>query len=206
MAPVLVNEHAPSQKPWDEGGPSLVVEQLDTIGEPENERTRVGGQKGQSQPPSAHSDQGPTRVCTLSTASERSNTSPQPELKLKTTFMMVIHLPGEKTTQRLARLDTASDFDIISQQVVDTLDLEIDEYTGERVQPIGPITNSFMPQGQVTLDWHVATKHKTNTTTFVVFNEEHSDEFDFLLGSTTIGRLEFLIRNTKVYVVSAGRE
>ena len=206
MAPVLVTKHTPSQKPSDEGGPSLVVKQLDTMGQPENERTRVGGQKDQSQPPSAHSDQGSTGVRMLSTASERSNTSPQPELELKTTFMMVIHLPGEKITQRLACLDTGSDFDIISQQVVDTLDLKTDEYTGVPVQPIGPITNTFMPQEQVTLDWHVATFHKTNTTTFVVFNEEHSDEFDVLLGIGTIGRLGFYLRNKKVFWSSAGRE
>lgn len=205
MAPGLVTKHAPSQSSSDEGGPSLLVEQPITIGEPENEFTEVGGQKGQLQPPSAHPHQRSTGGCSLSNASERSNTSPQTELETK--FRMVIHLPGgEGIAQRLACLDTAADLDVISDKVVDSLHLDTDEYIGDQARPIGPITNSFMPKKQVTLDWHVAKFQKTWTTTFAVFDEEYSDEFDILLGSATISKIGFYKRNKKVFWVSAGRE
>ncbi|KAI4230114.1 MAG: hypothetical protein LQ349_006297 [Xanthoria aureola] len=204
MAPGLVTKHAPSQKPSDEGGSSLVVEQPDTTGEPENELPLVGGQKGQFKPPSAHPDQRSTGVRSLSNGSERSNTSPQP--KLANSFRMVIHLRGEGIAQRVACLDTASGFDAISDGVVDSLHLDTEEYIGEPAVPLGPTKNSYMPEKQVTLDWHVATFHKTNTTTFVVFDEDHSHGFDILLGLATIGKLGFLTRNKKVYWVSAGRE
>ncbi|KAL8756085.1 MAG: hypothetical protein Q9199_003184 [Rusavskia elegans] len=202
--PVLETEHAPNQRSPDGGGPSLVVEQPDSTREQEKTSTLIAGQSGQLQPPSANPDQPQTGMRSFSNASEPSNTSPQPELE--TNFRMVIHLLNERIAQRLACLDTCSDFDVISHQVVDSLHLDTDTYTGEAIRPVGPITNSFKPEKQVTLDWHVAKFPKTYTTTFVVFNEEHSDEFDILLGTATIKKIGFYKKNSKVWWSSAGRE
>lgn len=119
---------------------------------------------------------------------------------------MNIHLPGEKNAQRMACLDTASDVDVISQQVVETLELETESYSGGAIKPLGPITNSYNPERQVTLDWHVVSFFKTYRTTFVVFNEEHSDEFDILLGRDTIKKVKFYKKNHGIWWSSARGE
>ncbi|KAL8768483.1 MAG: hypothetical protein Q9209_005274 [Squamulea sp. 1 TL-2023] len=119
-------------------------------------------------------------------------------------FRMVIHLPNDRKAQRMACLDTCADIDVISHRVVKTLELETVKYSGTRVRPLGPETKSYMPEEQVTLDWHVAKFYKTYTTTFVVFNEEHSNEFDVLLGQETIKKIGFYKRNHKIWSSAGG--
>lgn len=152
-------------------------------------------------PPATDSVHATTEVRSSSNASELSNASSKPGFE--TAFRMNIHLSGEKNAQRMTCLDTASDVDVISQDVVETLELETEIYPGGAIKPLGPITNSYKPERQVTLDWHVATRHKTYRTTFVVFDEEHSDEFDILLGRDTIERIGFYKRNRKIWLSSA---
>ena len=119
---------------------------------------------------------------------------------------MIIHLPNGLIRQRLACLDTCSDMDVISHHVVDSLNLDTENYTGDAIRPLGPATNIYMPERKVTIDWNVAKFHKTYTTTFAVLDEEHGDEFDILLGLDTIRKIRFYKKNKKIWWTSAGRQ
>ncbi|KAI4262028.1 MAG: hypothetical protein L6R42_002783, partial [Xanthoria sp. 1 TBL-2021] len=153
-------------------------------------------------PPATGSVQSTTEVRSSSNASELSNASSQPDFERA--FRMVIHLPNDRDAQRMTCLDTCADIDVISHEVVESLKLETESYSGGAIKPFGPIT--YKPERQVTLDWHVATFYKTYRTTFVVFNEEHSDEFDILLGRDTIKKIKFYKKNRGIWWSSARGE
>ncbi|KAL8861931.1 MAG: hypothetical protein Q9178_001801 [Gyalolechia marmorata] len=114
-------------------------------------------------------------------------------------FYMIIHV-GERNAQRVTCLDTGSDFDVISHQVVVDLGLQPEKYTGERVKPLGGI---YDPEGQITLDWHVLGFNKTYTTTFAVFSNHYSEGFDVLLGRHTIKKIGFYKKESDVWFSSA---
>ncbi|KAL8861941.1 MAG: hypothetical protein Q9178_001811 [Gyalolechia marmorata] len=121
---------------------------------------------------------------------------PSTPTKWKRSFHMVIHLPNDDNAQRVTCLDTGADIDVISINVVNTLGLAKEPYDGPALKPI---CGSYTPQWQVTFDWHVAERTKTYTSTFAVLDEDHSGDFDVLLGKTTVGKYDFYVVNSKVW-------
>ncbi|KAL8889190.1 MAG: hypothetical protein Q9215_003489 [Flavoplaca cf. flavocitrina] len=203
-APVLGTETEPSHGSLPYGGtPLLTVEHPDSTREQVNPSSPVATSSSHLHPPPTSSDQALTGMRSSSNASEPSNTSSS---ELDTSFRMIIHLPNGLTRQRLACLDTCSDMNVISHNVVDSLQLETEEYTGDAIRPLGPATNTYMPERKVTIDWNVLKFHKTYTTTFAVLDEEYSDEFDILLGLDTIRKIQFYKKNKKIWWTSAGRQ
>ncbi|KAL8760718.1 MAG: hypothetical protein Q9184_003120 [Pyrenodesmia sp. 2 TL-2023] len=121
----------------------------------------------------------------------------------KRTFRMAIHLPQDRIAQRVCRLDTCADLDVISHRVVESLGLEKDRYQGVPVIPLG---GHYKPEWQVTFEWHVAHFPQTYRSTFVVLDEKHSGEFDVLLGHMTIEKIDFYQTNGKVWMCSTEDE
>ncbi|KAL8670138.1 MAG: hypothetical protein Q9168_005303 [Polycauliona sp. 1 TL-2023] len=178
--------------------PFLIPELPESTKEQAKTSIEVAGSIDGVHQPLADADEPQKELRSLPKASQAINTNPPAWLDLS--FRMVIHMPNQdRIAQRLACLDTQADVDVISQEVVDSLRLETDEYTGEAVRPLGPITNMYQPARQVTLEWNVAKFHKTYTTTFVVFNKDHSDEFDLLLGRDTIRKVNFFKKNNGIW-------
>ncbi|KAL8684630.1 MAG: hypothetical protein Q9224_006223 [Gallowayella concinna] len=115
-------------------------------------------------------------------------------------FLMALHLPDERPAKRVTCLDGCSDFDVISQQVVDDFKLHTQPYTGVLAKPLG---DSYNPEGEITLSWHVSGFHKTYTTTFVVFNHARSELFDILLGRFTIKKVGFYKKAGNIWLTAA---
>ncbi|KAL9035830.1 MAG: hypothetical protein Q9180_004640, partial [Flavoplaca navasiana] len=204
-APVPGTATEPSHGLLPYGGkPLLTVEHPDSTREQVNPSSPVAGSSSHLHPPPTTSDQQFTGMRSSSNASEPSNTSSHSELD--TFFRMIIHLPNGVTRQRLACLDTCSDMNVISHNVVDTLHLETEKYTGDAIRPLGPAANIYMPERTVTIDWNVSKFHVTYTTTFAVLDGEHGDEFDILLGRDTIRKIQFYKKNKKIWWTSAGRQ
>ncbi|KAL8993952.1 MAG: hypothetical protein Q9169_005958 [Polycauliona sp. 2 TL-2023] len=114
----------------------------------------------------------------------------------KRSFHMVIHLPNDDNAMRVTCLDTGADIDVISIHVVNSLGLAKEPYQGPALKPIG---GSYTPQWQVKFDWHVAMFHKTYTSTFAVLDEQHSADFDVLLGRNSVEDINFYQINDKVW-------
>ncbi|KAG7004789.1 hypothetical protein G7Y79_00023g053730 [Physcia stellaris] len=109
--------------------------------------------------------------------------------EFKTMFNMVIHLPGDKCKTRVAKLDTGSSVDVLSQSVVDALEMELESYYGPPIAPVG--TALHRPIGQLRLEWHVMGKKKTYITNFLVLDRDSTRGFDALLSETTISDVGF---------------
>ncbi|KAL8851885.1 MAG: hypothetical protein Q9221_003208 [Calogaya cf. arnoldii] len=139
-------------------------------------------------------------IHTLNTPGARTPAQPSSSRDtVERVFYMVI--PGmERNEVRVTCLDTGADIDVISHQVVEDLGLQTEEYTGGIIRPLG---STYQPEGQVTLSWHVSGFSKTYTTTFVVFNEKYSKDFDILLGRFTIQKIGFYKKDTNVWFSSA---
>ena len=104
-----------------------------------------------------------------------------------------------KSVARRAKLDTGASVDVMSQAVVKTLDVEMDDYDGPPIKAFG---NTYIkPLGQVKVDWHVSQKYKTYTSQFVVFDDSLTEDFDVLLGDNTIKRVGFFKRNHAVWIL-----
>ncbi|KAL8917788.1 MAG: hypothetical protein Q9172_005690 [Xanthocarpia lactea] len=121
---------------------------------------------------------------------------PSTPTKWKRSFHMVIHLPNDDNAQRVTCLDTGADIDVISIHVVNSLGLAKEPYNGPALKPIG---GTYTPQWQVTFDWHVADRTRTYTSTFAVLDEDHSGDFDVLLGKVTVGKYDFYVVNSNVW-------
>ncbi|KAI4265589.1 MAG: hypothetical protein L6R38_009307 [Xanthoria sp. 2 TBL-2021] len=147
--------------------------------------------------------QGESVELTSGTALPPDTTAPQQEHRPRLTFRMVLYKAKDETAQRMAYLDTGSTVDLMSIDVVNSLNLRKDPYQGPPLKPMGGF---FMPQWQVTADWHVAKFHKTYTTTFVVMDEKYSIDYDVLLGRSTIGRIGFVTSNNEVYFMTTEGE
>ncbi|KAL8819674.1 MAG: hypothetical protein Q9223_001945 [Gallowayella weberi] len=119
---------------------------------------------------------------------------------LERVFKTVLYLPNERTAQRMTFLDSGSDFDVVSQKVVDDFNLPIQPYTGVLAKPLG---SSYMPEGEITLSWHVSGFHKTYTTKFVVFSKDYSEDFDILLGRFTIKEIGFYKKNGNIWLTAS---
>ena len=124
--------------------------------------------------------------------------------KLKVSFHMVIHLAKGEVAIRVARLDTGATVDVISIDVVNSLGLVKEPYRGPPLKPLG--TTYCHPQGQVKFDWHVATYHKTYTSTFAILDEKYSTEFDILLGEKTMGVVGFYKRDDTVFFIKSDED
>ena len=123
--------------------------------------------------------------------------------ELETTFKMVIHT-GRADPQialRIGKLDTASDVDAVSEEVVTSLGMRMERYAGPPILPLGPPIN---PIGEIQLEWHIATREKTYTTRFAVLNNKHSRGFDVLFGRQTIKNIRFYDRNPHVWFSEKG--
>ncbi len=116
--------------------------------------------------------------------------------KWKRSFQMVIHLPNDDNAQRITYLDTGADIDVISIHVVNSLGLAKEPYNGPALKPIG---GTYTPQWQVTFDWNVAKRTETYTSTFAVMDEDHSGDFDVLLGRATVEKCGFYVVNTRIW-------
>ncbi|KAL8768485.1 MAG: hypothetical protein Q9209_005276 [Squamulea sp. 1 TL-2023] len=116
--------------------------------------------------------------------------------KWKRWFHMVIHLPDGENAMRVTCLDTGADIDVISIHVVNSLGLIKEEYQGPPLKPIG---GTYLPQWQVKFDWHIADFYRTYTSTFAVLDEDHSGDFDVLLGRVSVEDIEFYQMNDKVW-------
>ncbi|KAL8723948.1 MAG: hypothetical protein Q9181_007062 [Wetmoreana brouardii] len=129
------------------------------------------------------------------TPSTDANTQPQGR-KFKRAFRMAIHMANDEIAQRLTCLDTGADVDVISIDVVESLRLRKERYRGPPLKPLG---SSYVPEWQVTFDWHVANFHKTYTSTFAVLDDRHSSDFDVLLGRVSVEGIGFYEVNDKVW-------
>ncbi|KAL8657648.1 MAG: hypothetical protein Q9226_001710 [Calogaya cf. arnoldii] len=123
--------------------------------------------------------------------------------KWKRTFHMVIHLANGDNATRVTCLDTGAAIDVISIDVVNKLRLAKEKYQGP---PLKPIAGTYLPQWQVTFDWHVAKFQKTYTSTFAVLDEDHSADFDILLGKKTVEDIVFYRVNEEVWFVPTNDE
>lgn len=117
----------------------------------------------------------------------------------KKQFRMAIHQPRQRF--RVCCLDTGSDIDVISLDVVEDLGLKKDAWEGGKIKPLG---EPFTPVWKVTFDWHIAGFYKTYSTTFVVLDKNHSREFDVLLGHETIEKIGFYLSNGNVWMITNG--
>ncbi|KAL8840377.1 MAG: hypothetical protein Q9176_003870 [Flavoplaca citrina] len=204
-APLPGTEHEPSQGSLPcEANPILTVKHPDSSKELVHPSSPIAGSSSRLHPPSTGSDQPVAGMRSSSNASEPSNTSSHSELTKS--FRMIIHLPNERIGQRLACLDTCSEVDLVSHQVVDSLHLETEKYTGVAIKPLGPATNIYKPERKAKIEWHVAKFHKTYTTVFAVLDTAHSEEFDILLGLETINKIGFIKKNRDIWWNSAGRQ
>lgn len=119
--------------------------------------------------------------------------------RFTSTLKMVLYPPNGRPGTRIGKLDTGSKVNVISQKVMDTLGIKIEPYEGPDLTPIGP---NIRPLGSITLDWHVMTRKKTYTTTFVVLNTSLSEGFDILLGEETIREIGIYQDNRDVFFLN----
>ena len=113
-------------------------------------------------------------------------------------FRMVIHLPNEQN-ERIARLSTNTDENIVSHRVIASLHLQTDMYTEEAIR-LGPLaTNSYKPERKITIELNIVGNPTKYTTTFAVLDEEYSDQFDVLLGLKTIRKIGFYKKNCEIW-------
>ena len=115
---------------------------------------------------------------------------------LKNIIPMVIRKEGGSITRR-GKLDTGSDFDIMSKEVLDALSMGMEDYQGDSIRGFG-CKAPVVPLGKTKVEWHVYEKPKTYTTEFLVFSEEQTTDFDILLGWKTIEKGKFYLPNGTV--------
>lgn len=132
----------------------------------------------------------------LPTAPETSEDVGSVDPKFKTLFKMVIHASPNNISTRISKLDTGSDVNVISQDVVEELGMTMNPYSGPPVSPIG---KSIMPIGTVSLEWHVMKFKKTYKTDFLVFQADLTQGFDVLLGESEIKKIAFYKVNGDVW-------
>ena len=131
------------------------------------------------------------------------STSPRPRIMdvkrsvLRSTFKMVIHLPNkDETKTRVAKLDTGSSVDVLSENVAGDLNMKMEEDKGSEIKPLGSLVK---PIGTLTFDWHIMGKALTYTTTFVVLPNDYSKDFDVLVGLKLIDQIGFYNENEAVW-------
>lgn len=114
--------------------------------------------------------------------------------------MMCLHIPDkEKFATRMAKLDTASSVNVMRHGVFSALDMEMDDYDGPPLKPLG--NSKIKPLGQVNVDWHVSQRTRTYTSQFVVLDDSVAEGFDILLCDETIKNVGFYKRNDEVWIL-----
>lgn len=127
------------------------------------------------------------------------NSTQMKDRKPHSTCMICLQKPNDETLiTRIAKLDTGSDVNIMSQKVFSALKMNMDAYEGP---PIRGLKEGIKPLGQVKVDWHVSQKTKTYTDEFVVLDDSSTKSFDILLGDPTIERVSFYKRNENVWIL-----
>ena len=118
--------------------------------------------------------------------------------RFETVFNIAIHTgrADPQVIMRRAKLDTASDVDAVSEEVVTSFGTAMERYAGHPISPLGPPIN---PIGEIQLEWHVSRRAKTYKTRFAVLNNDQSRGFDVLVGSKTIGDVGFYDKNQSVW-------
>ena len=129
------------------------------------------------------------------TSTNEASQSGEPDFK--TVFGMVIHLKDEKIARRQAILDTGATPNVISHRVVRELGLEMGQYKGGKIAPIGEM---FLPIGTITFEWHVVERIVTYRTCFGVLEDKYSKDFDILLGKDTIAEIGFYRVNNNIFL------
>lgn len=127
--------------------------------------------------------------------SQNVSSAKQPS-RFKTQFKMVIHASHDRLATRIAKLDTGSKFNVISQDVIEELGMTMEPYSGLEVNPIG---DPIMPIGTVKQEWHIMTRMKTYSTEFLVFRADQTRSFDMLLSEDEIARIGFYKVNDEVW-------
>ena len=136
------------------------------------------------------------------TGQPSSSSDPSPQRWFERALSILIH-GKEQNAQRVTYLDTCANLDVISHRVVEDLGLQTDKYEGAAVKPLG---GSYQPKRQITLSWHVLNFPKTYTTTFAVFDEQYSKDFDVLLGRFTINKIGFYKKDANVWFSAADED
>lgn len=116
---------------------------------------------------------------------------------------MVIHASHDNLGTRIAKLDTGSKSNVISQDVVNELGMTMEPYSGLEVNPIG---EPIMPIGTVKLEWHIMKRKKTYNTEFLVFHADQAKSFDMLLSEDEIARIGFYKVNDEVWFLDTADE
>ncbi|KAL9607359.1 MAG: hypothetical protein Q9167_007725, partial [Letrouitia subvulpina] len=125
------------------------------------------------------------------------STNEADESEFKTTFGMMIHLNNGEIRRRQATLDTGSTLNVISHRVVRALTLEMGQYIGKEIAPLGEM---FLPIGTVTFEWHIHTRKVTYKTEFAVLEDRYSNDFDVLLGKEAIAEIGFYRVNNHIFL------
>lgn len=123
--------------------------------------------------------------------------------KAHSTCMICLQKPKEeKCLSRIAKLDTGSSVNVMSHKVFCALDMEMDDYDGPPLKPLGK--DIIIPMGQVKVDWHVSQRTTTYTNKFVILDDSVTKDIDILLCDKTIEETSFYIRNDAVWILGMG--
>lgn len=133
----------------------------------------------------------PTDLLSTSSHSEQST-------EWMTIVSMAISASDGSSLFRLGMLDTASAVNAIAEEVVSDIGMEMESYDGPDICALGVYAT---PIGTVKVQWHVAGRAKTYTTSFRVFPDELARGFDVLLGGSFIKKHKFLLRNEDVFFI-----
>ena len=133
----------------------------------------------------------------LSNLGDSTNSSRRLSYHLKPTFKMVSHVK-DPNPMLGCKLDTGCSFNVISQKVVERLNLQVDQYSGPGAVQLDYL--EFEPIGQTTFRWNVSGReNKTYETTFCILPSHLSLSFDSLLGEETIDKIGFFQKNTDIW-------
>lgn len=115
---------------------------------------------------------------------------------------MAIHTPDGRIDIHVAKLDTASAYNLITRELALDIGLHVENYAGPdlpMVQPLGP---AIYLKSRVTLDWHVSERRTRHTTTFGVLEDDHSrPKFSVLLGQDEVEKVGFYLQNHDVFFI-----
>jgi hypothetical protein len=120
---------------------------------------------------------------------------------------MQIHKQGdngpESTTPRRGLVDTGSNYELVSERILDELNLEAYLHAVPRITGIEGPRGGVWPIGTYTLPWHVAGKpEKPYNTEFFVISRKIDCQFDFILGRGWINASGAVRQNSDVMFAS----
>lgn len=119
----------------------------------------------------------------------------------RTNLYMMVYVPGGDIKMYICKIDTASKINVLSQQVVKSLEMKMETYYDECVTSISSL---IQPIGRLMLDWHVKDKKKTYSTDFVVLNDDDTRGFDVWLSENTAEEIGFHFIDDTVWFCESG--